>query len=78
LWDGTQDGDSYGNGSACYGWDEEVCPSDEAQFGSVNVNYVGGTEFSSYTQFQCPDFSAAYSLTTSVFASVAAVVIAMN
>ena len=53
LWDGTQDGESYANGVACYSWDDEVCPDDE-QFGSVNENYNGGTEFSSYTQFQCP------------------------
>ena len=73
LWDGTQDGQSWGNGSACYSWDEDVCPSDE-QFGSVNENYNGGTEFSSYTQFQCPGSdglsSGAFSLTNSSNSSI--------
>ena len=26
LWEATEDGTSYGYGSACYTWDDQVCP----------------------------------------------------
>ena len=53
YWMGTDDSQNWSNGSACYSWDEQVCPNKDAdgyemQWGSVNENY-DGTEFSYYT-----------------------------
>ena len=39
LWDGTEDGNAYGAGTACYSWDREVCPG--PTFAIQNQNYVG-------------------------------------
>jgi hypothetical protein len=83
LWDGTQDGKSYGNGSACYYHDVGVCPA-ENHFASVNANYWGddGTGFSSYTQFACtPPMEVAEGASyigSATFAAIAALMIAMN
>jgi hypothetical protein len=68
LWDGTQDGRSYGNGSACYIQDEGRCPS-EQHWGTVNANYWGpdGTGFSAYTQQDCaPVVEGAYSVSVGI------------
>lgn len=64
VWEGTQDGKSWGQGSACYIQDEGRCPSD-AHWGTVNSNYWGdsGTGFSAYTQQDCaPVVEGAYSV----------------
>jgi len=82
LWDGTQDGKSYGNGSACYYHPPGVCPADQ-HFGSVNSNFHGdtGTGFSSYSQFACTPpmevLGAAY-YGSATFAALAVLAIAMN
>ena len=68
IWDGTQDGKSYANGSACYIQDEGRCPS-ESHWGTVNANYWGpdGTGFSAYTQQDCaPIVEGAYSVSLGI------------
>lgn len=68
IWEGTQDGKSWGQGSACYIQDEGRCPS-EAHWGTVNANYWGdtGTNFSAYTQQDCaPVAEGAYSISMGI------------
>ena len=68
MWDGTQDGQSYANGAACYIQDEGRCPSDQ-HWGTVNANFWGpdGTGFSAYTQQDCaPVLEGAYTLSVGI------------
>ena len=77
YWVGTDDEKNFANGSACYNWDAPVCPS-EGQWGSINENYTGGTEFSYYTQFQCAgEGDAAIRMAVSVIATSALAIAAM-
>ena len=48
FWLGTKDAEAFGYGSACYSWDDPVCPSDKP-FGSKNRNYDNVGHFSYYT-----------------------------
>ena len=47
LWEATKDGSSYGYGSSCLTWDEEVCPSTES-FAVVNWNFENMSSFNYY------------------------------
>ena len=67
LWDGSQDGTSYANGSACYNWNEAICPGPD--FAQQNMNYEG-TKFSYYTEYKCAS-SSAFALAASAFATLA-------
>lgn len=51
LWEATQDGTSFANGSACYNWSPFVCPGPD--FAQENKNY-SGTGFSYHTEYSCP------------------------
>lgn len=59
LWEPLEDGEEFGNGTACYGWGRNRCESDEPEetFAISNENY-GTTKFSFYTQLWCmgPDW----------------------
>lgn len=61
IWTATPDGKSWGNGSACYNWDENNCADMEAEgqqtFSVKNDNW-DNTQFSFHTQMWCtgPDF----------------------